>query len=90
MPFIHIYIYGGFLKNRGTPSSHPFIDGIFHYKRCLMGYPHDLGNLHISIPMISASTTEICADVTWLTSLHNLEETKSLGPAEEGFGPGND
>ena len=24
--------YGGFLSHRGTPSNHPFLGGIFHYK----------------------------------------------------------
>ena len=26
------HLYGGFLSHRGTPSHHPFLDGIFPYK----------------------------------------------------------
>ena len=26
--------------NRGTPSHHPFLDGIFPYKPSILGYPH--------------------------------------------------
>ena len=27
-------------RNKATPSSHPFLDGIFHYKPSIWGYPH--------------------------------------------------
>ena len=27
-------------RNQATPSSHPFLDGIFHYKPSIWGYPH--------------------------------------------------
>ena len=27
-------------KNGGTPSSHPFLDGIFQYRPSILGYPH--------------------------------------------------
>ena len=34
-------ITGGFLSHRGTPSYHPFIDGIFYYKPSIYwGTPH--------------------------------------------------
>ena len=33
--------------NRATPSSHPFIDGIFHYRPTIVGYPHDYGKPHV-------------------------------------------
>ena len=32
--------YGGFLSHRGTPSSHPFLVGIFRYKPSILGYHH--------------------------------------------------
>ena len=32
--------YGDFLSHRGTPSYHTFINGIFHYKPSILGYPH--------------------------------------------------
>ena len=35
-----------FPETRGTPSYHPFLFGIFHYKPYLLGYPLDLGNPH--------------------------------------------
>ena len=32
----------------GTPSDHPFLDGIFHdINQTFLGYPHDYGNPHI-------------------------------------------
>ena len=31
---------GGFLSHGGTPSSHPFQIGIFHYKPSILGIPH--------------------------------------------------
>ena len=31
--------YGGFLVTRGTPSHHPFLDGIFNYQPSFFGYP---------------------------------------------------
>ena len=31
--------HGGFLSHRGTPSHHPFIDGIFHEKPTIWGVP---------------------------------------------------
>ena len=46
--------YGGFLSHRGTPSSHPFLDGIFPYKPTILGYPHDCGTPpygHITRPV---------------------------------------
>ena len=38
----HMSQYGGFLSHRGTPSHHPFIDGIFPNKNqpASLGYPH--------------------------------------------------
>jgi hypothetical protein len=40
--------YGGFLSPRGTPSYHPFIDGIFHeINHPFLGI-HIYGNPHIS------------------------------------------
>ena len=34
--------YRGFLSHGGTPSHHPFLDGIFHeIKPAIVGYPHD-------------------------------------------------
>ena len=35
-------IEGGFLSHRGTPSYHPFLDGIFHdiNHPAIKGYPH--------------------------------------------------
>ena len=58
--------YGGFLSHGGTPSYHPFLDGIFHYKPSIFGHPHSrkppcllhkfLKNLHRSshsMPFIS-------------------------------------
>ena len=39
--------FGGFLSHRGTPSHHPFLDGIVHQKKHqFLGYPHDYGKPH--------------------------------------------
>ena len=32
--------YGGFLSHGGTPSHHPFLDGIFPDNPSILGYPH--------------------------------------------------
>ena len=34
-----IYVFGGFLSHRATPS-HPFLLRNFHYKPSMLGYPH--------------------------------------------------
>ena len=45
---IYMEQYVGFLSHRGTPSHHPFLDGISHYKPSShWGIPHDYGNLHM-------------------------------------------
>jgi hypothetical protein len=33
-------VYGGFLSHGGTPKFHPFETMVFHYKPCILGYPH--------------------------------------------------
>ena len=33
--------YGGFLSHGGTPSLHPFLDGIFQHSPSIFGYPND-------------------------------------------------
>ena len=47
MPPIEKSLYGGFLSYRGTPSHHPFLDGIFHCKPSILGYTPIYGNHHI-------------------------------------------
>ena len=40
--------------NGGTPSHHPFLDGIFSKKTTpIWGYPHDYGNPHIFLSFIA-------------------------------------
>ena len=34
---------GGFRSHTGSPSHHPFLDGIFPYKSFMSGDPHDYG-----------------------------------------------
>ena len=45
---LYIYIYMYHDKSRfpkiGVPPNHPFLDGIFHYKPTILGYPHGYGN----------------------------------------------
>ena len=36
-------------SNRGTPSHHPFLDGIFHSKQTIFGYTHGHGNPHVEL-----------------------------------------
>ena len=42
--------------NRGTPSYHPFVHGIFQYKPTIFGYPN-LGHLHIAFGTCSPDLT---------------------------------
>ena len=60
--------------NRATPSSHPFIDGIFHYRSTIVGYPHDYGKPHLGWkkhPAAAASAPgwcdhrDLCALLLW-------------------------
>ena len=47
--YIHIYIYRGFHSHGGTPITGWFITGNSFERDDNWGYPHDLGNHHVSI-----------------------------------------
>ena len=62
---IYIYTYGGFLSHRGSPSHHPFLDGISRINQpAIKGYPHDYGNPHIRVN--PRGDPEILFKKTWL------------------------
>ena len=46
-------IHGGFLSHRGTPSHHPFRDGIFHsWATPICGNPHVFGKVSYGVSYI--------------------------------------
>ena len=50
-------IHGGFLKKkRATPSSHPFLDGIFPFTKTnqLLGYPHSRKPPYLPLSLIDS------------------------------------
>ena len=71
--------------NRATPSSHPFIDGIFHYRPTIVGYPHDYGKPHVGEKNILPLSPQPLDGVTIVISVPYSSESGLCGIPAAGF-----